>query len=64
MAMIWLGVSGEDVHDLSPRSRFNLLLPVSPVILVSDEESDQHAGVHVLDVDSPKSAGVIAVKFL
>lgn len=57
-------LTGENVHDGLSGRGLDSFLPVRQVIFVLDEKSNQHAGIHVFDMDSPQSAGVIAIQFL
>lgn len=36
--------------------------PIGPVSIILDQEPDQHAGIHILDVNAPQSTGMARIR--
>ena len=62
--IIGLQIARVDVDNRAVRGGGDAPLPVGPVLFVVDQEANQHAGVHVFDVDSPRPARVVRIEFL
>lgn len=64
ISLIQLRLSRQNVNNRLSGARLHPLFPVDPVSLIFDQEPNQHARIHILEVDASQAASVIASPFL
>lgn len=54
----------EDVNDGFSGGRSDALFPVLPICFIHDEESNQHAGIHVIDIKPSQPSRMVRVQLV